>query len=39
MIARFKPLALVLLLSAWPLAGLAHTHLDRAEPAEDAVLE
>lgn len=39
MIDRIKPLALALLFSAWPLAALSHTHLDRAEPSQDAVLE
>lgn len=38
MTARLYPLALALLLAAWPLAGAAHTHLDASEPAKDAVL-
>ncbi len=33
------PLALILLLLLWPLAGAAHTHLDRSEPADGAALD
>ena len=40
MIARLYPLALlILLLAAWPLAGVAHTSLSQSEPAENAVLD
>lgn len=39
MSAKHYPLALILLLLLWPLAGAAHTHLDRSEPAENATLD
>lgn|SRR5690554_3439363 len=37
-VKHWMPVCLFALMAAWPLAGLAHTHLDKAEPAEDAVL-
>lgn len=39
MMTRLYPIALLLMLAVWPLSGAAHTHLDRSEPAEDAVLD
>lgn len=32
------PICLFTLMVVWPLAGAAHTHLDKSEPAADAVL-
>ncbi|MDR2877386.1 MAG: copper homeostasis periplasmic binding protein CopC [Chromatiales bacterium] len=39
MIIRIKPLAFLLLFLLSPLAAMAHTHLERAAPKENAVLE
>lgn len=41
MVSKFIPLPLVVVLAllAWPLTGAAHVHLDRSEPAKDAVVK
>jgi methionine-rich copper-binding protein CopC len=39
MITRIKPLAFLLLFLLSPLTAMAHTHLERSEPQENAVLE